>query len=496
LTLLAHPDVSRVGEIAVLFSAAAGGARKLNRLEPSFALRGGEGRPLASAVLSRSPLSIRTTRAGSVELVPSEGCKAKLAREPLDHPTTVDTEALTDGVVLELAECVLLLLHRLDAKPRSEPDRGLVGESLAIRSVRAEIQKLADLETCVLIRGESGSGKELVARAIHDLSRRKTHAYVAVNVGAIPSAMAASALFGHARGAFTGAVQRHPGFFGSAENGTLFLDEIGEAPKQIQALLLRAVREHEIQPVGEAEPRHANVRLLTATDADLERRTEDGEFSAPLLRRLEAYCVRVPPLRERKDDIPRLFVRFLREELEQTDELDKLAEPPAAKKPWLPSAFIAALVRYPWPGNVAELQTVARRLAICNRGAKHFTLDAWLEQRLSLEAGRSDGKRASGRPLSAEKRDPRGISDAEIVAAMREARFKVVKAGEILGVSRSWLNTRLEFCEGLRKAKELTAEEIETAASKASGNTRVTAELLEVSEHGLKLRMNALGLGS
>jgi two-component system nitrogen regulation response regulator GlnG len=307
--------------------------------------------------------------------------------------------------------------------------------------------------------------------------------------------MAASALFGHARGAFTGAVQKHPGFFGSAENGTLFLDEIGEAPKQIQAMLLRAVREHEIQPVGEPEPRRANVRLLTATDADLERLTEEGGFSIPLLRRLEAYCVSVPPLRKRKDDIPRLFLRFLYEELEQTGELDKLCEPPPTKKPWLSAKFVAALVRYAWPGNVAELQTVARRLAICNRGVKHFTLDTWLEERLSL-LGRRPERTPSARPVNDDKRDPRGITDAEIVAAMRQARFKVVKATEILGVSRSWLNTRLEFCEGLRKAKELTREEIDEAAQHSGGNTRKMAELLEVSEHGLKLRKNALGPGS
>src|SRR6185295_16399795 len=414
-------------------------------------------------------------------------------------------------------------LHWLSADRDPAPDLGIYGESLEIRRVSAEIRRVAALDACVLIRGESGSGKELVASAIHRQSRRQAESYITVNMGAIPSSVGASMLFGHARGAFTGAVNPSPGFFGSADRGTLFLDEVGETPRELQALLLRAIREGEIQPVGEPRAKHVDVRVISATDADLNEMVERGQFAMPLLRRLEGYTIAIPPLRQRRDDLARLFFRFLTQELADTGESQKLDETQPSQKPWLPANVVASLLDYEWPGNVAELETIAKRIAITNRQRKGFYLDPMLSERLlrtrTLAAGASTELAPGGantvqavaprgaqpgltvqpigsaptptppalRPVaSARGKEAASLEDAEIAQAMREHRFKIKAAAIALGVSRSWLNTRLESCQGIRKAKELNRDEILHASSAAGGDLSTMAERLEVSEHGLK----------
>ena len=196
----------------------------------------------------------------------------------------------------------------------------MVGESAALRQVRAHVERIADLPVPVLVRGETGTGKELVARAVHLRSPRRDGPFVSVNLGAIPRDLAAAELFGAVRGAYTGAAQDRPGFFRAARGGTLFLDEVGEAPPEVQAMLLRVLESGEMYPVGGQAPVATDVRLIAATDADLEERIRDGRFKAPLLHRLAGYEIRLPPLRERREDIGPLFVHFAREELERIGE--------------------------------------------------------------------------------------------------------------------------------------------------------------------------------
>lgn len=497
LTILAHPDASRVGEVATLFAASTGGAKRVSRLEPEFQPpNGGQGRPLSSAMVSRRPVLFLFVKKGNHEALMidpgKDPVRITVDGVPVEAMTELDPRRLQRGIIVEIAGCVLLLLHSFELREPG-PDLGLIGDSEGIRNVRAAILRVADQDTAVLIRGESGSGKELVARAIHELSRRSKQAYVPVNAAAIPAAMAPAALFGHTRGAFTGAVEASPGFFGQAERGTLFLDEIGEAGRDVQALLLRAIREGEIQPVGATQPRKVDVRVISATDANLEALVERGEFLEPLLRRLESFTVRVPPLRERRDDIARLFFGFLRQELENVHEAYKLEPPKPGARPWMPSSAVHALIEYDWPGNVAELQTVARRIVLTNRGLTRLTLDQWLINRLPRGGDEVDSVQG---PAAAPKRKPKSFSDLEIATAMREAHFKVGAAAERLGVSRAWLHTRLEFCQGVRQAKDLSFDEITGAFGRFHGNVREMAEALEVSEHGLKMRLRSLGLGA
>ncbi len=232
------------------------------------------------------------------------------------------------GVVLELADRIVLLLHTLPATPMPTPERfGLIGESEGIVRIRHEIRRVADLDVPILLRGETGTGKELVARAIHQVSQRRHGACLFVNVAAIPVSLAVSELFGSARGSFTSSVRDQAGYFQRAHGGTLFLDEIGEAPPEVQCCCCASSKPARCSGVGGLEPQKVDVRLIAATDADLEHAIEAGRFRAPLLHRLAGYEILVPPMRERRDDFGRLFLHFLREELAAIGEEHRLDPP-------------------------------------------------------------------------------------------------------------------------------------------------------------------------
>jgi two-component system response regulator HydG len=229
----------------------------------------------------------------------------------------------------------------------------VVGVSVAIQDVRRAIERAAQAPFSVLIEGESGSGKELVARALHRRGSRRSRQFCTLNCAALPDDLVESELFGHARGAFTGAVAERTGVFEEAHGGTLFLDEIGELSPRAQAKLLRALQEGEIRRVGENTSRRIDVRVIAATNRDLRSEVAGGRFRLDLLYRLDVVHITVPPLRDRRDDIPLLAERCWREAAERV-----------GSRATLGAATIAALARYDWPGNVRELQNVLAALAV------------------------------------------------------------------------------------------------------------------------------------
>ncbi|HEY8553512.1 MAG TPA: sigma-54 dependent transcriptional regulator [Burkholderiales bacterium] len=242
---------------------------------------------------------------------------------------------------------------------RDYPVAGMVGNCAAMREVFERIRKVAPTDSTVLIRGESGTGKELVARAVHEASPRRDAPVIAVNCAAIPDNLIESELFGHEKGAFTGAVAEHRGLIEAADGGTLFLDEIGELPAAAQARLLRVLQEGEIRRVGATRSRKVNIRLLAATHRDLEQCVADGSFRADLYFRLRVFEIRLPPLREREEDIEPL-ARFL---LEKTCR--RLNRPPAR----FTDEALAAMRAYRWPGNVRELENaIERAVILCEDG--------------------------------------------------------------------------------------------------------------------------------
>jgi two-component system response regulator GlrR len=222
---------------------------------------------------------------------------------------------------------------------------GIITRSPRMEDLLRQAKRVADSDAAVLLHGESGTGKELLAQAIHRASRRAPAPFVAVNCGAIPEPLLESELFGHARGAFTGAVQAHKGLFQTANGGTLFLDEIGDMPLALQVKLLRVLQEGEVRPVGAAQSVPVDVRIVSATHRDLDAQKAAGQFREDLYYRLNVVSLRLPPLRERREDIPLLATHFLR----------KLAERYKRPAPALAPEAIALLIAAPWPGNVRQL---------------------------------------------------------------------------------------------------------------------------------------------
>src|SRR4051812_1081450 len=355
LTILQHSEPDRIGDVVSFPELASGGIASFSRLHPFFCMPGAEnaGAPLSNPFLSRTPVSL-VAIGEDIRLEVPERVDLVADGIPISGERTLSAERIREGVVLELSGRIVLLLHRTQRPSRVASRTRLVGESDAVEQLRAEILRVAEVDVPVLIRGETGTGKELVACAIHELSRRSRGPCVCVNMAAVPPSTAASELFGHVTGAFTGASREHVGHVARADGGSLFLDEIGEAPAELQAMLLRVLETKEVQPLGSHRTKTVDVRLLVATDADLEAAIGSGKFRAPLFHRIAGYQLAVPPLRRRRDDIGRLVRHFLEKDV----RMDARA---------IPAPALARIARHSWPGNVRQLRNVACQIAIAAR---------------------------------------------------------------------------------------------------------------------------------
>jgi two-component system, NtrC family, nitrogen regulation response regulator GlnG len=461
LTVLWHPSAGRIGEVALL-------PEKLSRLEPDFTTPGGAGTPLGDPHVSRKPVVLATHGARLRISAPAE---AELLVDGAAGGADLDEAALASGVVLELADRVALLVHRRTA-PLGGEQHGLVGESEAIERLRAEIARIAELDAPVLVSGETGAGKERVARALHEASGRAEGPFVAVNMATLGVGTAASALFGHARGAFTGADRAHVGLFEQADGGTLFLDEIGDTAAEVQAMLLRVLETGEVTPLGGEGTRRVDVRLIAASDADL---TADGALRAQLYHRLAGHRIAVPPLRTRLDDLGRLLVSFVARELASLDASERLAEPG-----WLPTAAIRAYARHAWPGNVRELANLARHLAAIGRSGP-----------IAL----GDAVAPLGQPqVKSVAVAPQPITDEVLIASLAAHGWRTSATALALGISRTTLYALMDRCPQIRKARDLAAPEITACRQTQAGDLDRMAEVLRVSKRGLQLRMRELGM--
>jgi len=248
----------------------------------------------------------------------------------------------------------------IEAEVRNESGfTDIVGKSNSLRRVLDDIALVAPTDSTVLIHGETGTGKELIARAVHDLSARKASAFVRLNCAAIPTGLLESELFGHEKGAFTGAIAQRIGRFELAHRGTIFLDEIGEIALELQSKLLRALQEREFERLGSTHTIRSDARLIAATNCDLKTMVNDRKFRSDLCYRLNVFPIRVPALRERTEDIPLLVRHFARQFSERNNRIIDT----------IPSETMEALIRYPWPGNIRELQNEIERAVIITRGA-------------------------------------------------------------------------------------------------------------------------------
>jgi len=273
------------------------------------------------------------------------------------------TKPFTDDELLSAVRRVLEILRArrnsqiVPAQPTSSLG-GLIGESAAMQEVSRAITKAAAVKATVLILGESGTGKELAARAIHYGSQRSSAPFVPVNCGSIPESLLESELFGHVKGAFTGARESRAGFFQTADGGTIFLDEIGDTSLAMQSKLLRVLQNGEIRMVGSSRPQEVDVRVLAATNKNLQKLVKNGVFREDLFFRLNVLTISLPPLRERDDDILQLAFRFI----------SKFAEELGRPVPRFSDKALEILKNYSWPGNVRELENLVQRLAVMTEG--------------------------------------------------------------------------------------------------------------------------------
>ena len=268
----------------------------------------------------------------------------------------------------------------LESEIRSELHfEEIVGKSKALRRVLSEIETVAPADSTVLIYGETGTGKELIARALHNLSSRKSNAFVKLNCAAIPTGLLESELFGHEKGAFTGAISQRIGRFELAHHGTIFLDEVGEIPLELQPKLLRVLQEREFERLGSTRTLRTDARLIAATNRDLKAMVEDQKFRSDLYYRLNVFPIRVPALRERPEDIPLLVRHFVQEFSRRNNRaIDTI-----------PSETMEAFVRYHWPGNIRELQNVIERAVIISKGPVLNVPLAELEPDVSVKSSRT-----------------------------------------------------------------------------------------------------------
>jgi formate hydrogenlyase transcriptional activator len=260
----------------------------------------------------------------------------------------------------------LVLREEID---RSSMFEEIVGSSKPMRQVVKQVEKVAPSDSTVLILGETGTGKELVARALHRRSKRATRAFVRVNCAAIPQSLIASELFGHEKGAFTGALQRRPGRFEAADGGTIFLDEIGEIPMETQISLLRVLQEREFERVGSNHPIKVDVRLIAATNRDLTAAVAQGTFRQDLFYRLNVFPIAIPPLRERAEDIPLLVEYFV----------GRYAKGAGKNIRHIGKHTLEQLQAYPWAGNIRELQNVVERAVILTETDTFVVDESWLK---------------------------------------------------------------------------------------------------------------------
>ena len=262
------------------------------------------------------------------------------------HPKSLSVEDIAAGI------------RRLLERRRMQAATGLIGESHAMQEVLVKIEQMAPVTSTVLIEGESGTGKELVARAIRMFSPRRNKPFIAVNVGALPETLLESELFGHEKGAFTGAAERRLGRFELANDGTIFLDEIGEIPPATQVKLLRVLEEREVTRLGGIKPIRVDVRVIAATNRPLREHVEEGTFRSDLFYRLNVLRIYLPPLRDRREDIPLLVRTFI---LALSAQHDRPFHGVSAEA-------MALLVRYPWPGNVRELRNLVESMVVLSPG--------------------------------------------------------------------------------------------------------------------------------
>jgi two-component system nitrogen regulation response regulator GlnG len=497
MTIIAHPDWRRVGEISLLLQP----STSVTRSSPAFFPPGEPARatPLATDWVSSREvtLGIEILAGGALRLIPRVP-KVSVNGIALQAPTVIDWPQLAAGVSLTLGSRVAICLHTVAYPMHRGPKMDFVGESDAMEEIRRSIRRLADADEPVLIRGESGSGKELVARALFKTGRRAAGPFVPLNMAELGSTAAAD-LFGHEKGAFTGAIAERAGYFMQAHGGTIFLDEIGFAPDDVQKMLLRVFEHGEVRPIGAKSSKRVDVRILAATDSALEAEVEARCFSGPLFTRLAVYPLWIPPLRERRQDIAVLFHHFLADRLRAFGAEARLDQSDKEKRAWLSAEDVAHLVGLDWPFNIRALQNVAKQVAIDYHNAPHADVRHILARAggsvvaaSSLVPVPIEAVAASPPPAVKERLRPADLKPDDIEEALQD-HGSVPAAAVALGINKQSLYNLIRK-HNIKTAVTIPREEFEAVVMQLAGDADAIARHLGVHRRSVQLRIAQLGL--
>ncbi len=544
LRLLHHSDLTRIGALSPPGAVAARWLT-VGRHAPPLGGRGGATLPLDDPKVSREQLRVRwLPEAQRFEVEPVAGARRAIGLVDLDGggldgPVATPITRpilLAPGACVSIGDRALLGLELARVQPPDADRLGLVGESEVTWALREEIRSIAQFGRSALVIGPTGAGKELVARALHRSGRRAAGPFVPVNCAALPETLVEAVLFGHKKGAFTGADTEEKGLFRAADGGTLFLDELGELPLTVQPKLLRVLQDGVVVPVGSHEGRRVDVRVVAATHRDLEAQVKDGRLREDLYHRMAAHVVRVPSLAERRFDVPELFVHMLGALRADHATLEWLWESGRAFHPALPIGFLAELMRRPWSGNVRELGNLVERTARLNLepGTFHAPDAPSAPAPSSADAPPASADRShDGAPsvppvpesvlraasdglglahktvlkllapsalaavasLGPEEREPRlrALAVEALVALLEPQDYNQSAVAAALGTSRTTLIKLMDDL-GLPRATDLEAETIARARAQAGGDLQAAARILRVSASALKKRVTLLNL--
>ena len=534
LTVLWHPDAARIGE--QYLDGSGDGVIELGRFMPLFSRPGRDRLPLGYGGVSRQPLRIARTPSGGVEITPPDSRMiVELDGAEVQGVQSLEAERLLEGAVLGLGRAILVCLHWAACLPRHNPVKGLLGVGSAAIVMREQIRSAAQTNMPVLLLGETGSGKEVAARAIHAMGPRAGAPLVAVNMATLNESLAAVELFGAAKGAYTGAQTARTGLFGEADGATLFLDEIGNTPAVVQPMLLRVLESGDYRPVGSQGDRRSSARLIAATDQDV----YGGAFNHALLRRLESYVIPMTPLRERREDIGVLILHFLAEAGAVPEEF--------------PFALASDCACYDWPGNVRQLAQTVRRALLSLRMGEVPPLSSLTRSLASPQgsaarlaamgsaanaagsgstagaagaggqgasrdgvamgmagSGSSSGSAGfgtgstgttipveeAGAATSSElRRGKRAMPDHdEVLAAMDGNGWRILSASQALGISRPTMYKLLEEHPLIRRPERIAEEELRSAMAANGGAVDRCAAQLRTPAEALRRYLGALGI--
>jgi len=474
LTILWHPERDRIG--AQYVGPLGAGTVALDRYQPVFHTLDAGDAVLGDLRVTRAPLHIARDRHDTITLTaPDSRMSILLDGAPLSGSIQLSTQQVTRGAVLELGGVVLLCIHWMLGLPQTAGGSALIGVSDGAIRLRDLVRQVASTDLPVLLLGETGTGKEVAARAIHATSARRDAPLVSVNMAALNESLAAADLFGAEKGAYTGLQAVRSGYFGEAGAGTLFLDEIGDTPATIQPMLLRVLETGQYRPLGARADLLSRARLVAATDRDLQARG----FNQPLLRRLEAFVIHVPPLRARRPDIGLLVAA-------------QLARVEAAGEalPELPVGVVSALCRNDWPGNIRQLNNVVQRLVLALAAGMPLRLEDVLD--LDEAAPSCPTPDAAPRPRS--QRLLSEVSDEEVIDALEASGWQVQAAARRLGISRPSLYRLLAAHPVIRQPQHIPVDELQRTLHACEADVARCASALRTPSEALRRHLRALGL--